>query len=126
MIAVDGSLRPTSPQPFIEGDHYLALLRGNFISMHATVMYRREAFETVGGFDTSVNACEDWDLYLRAARPFPICCHDRLVAEYQRGTNKTNPERMLESAVCDRASFPRCGKRCICSEKRAVIDRAYS
>jgi len=34
----------------IERDHYLAFLRGNYIGMHATVMYRRKPIEEAGGF----------------------------------------------------------------------------
>src|SRR5215216_2873503 len=66
------------------------VLRGNYIGMHATVMYRRAALEAVGAFDTSIRACEEYDLYLRVARKFPVCQHNTLVAEYrQHGTNTT-------------------------------------
>ena len=30
-------------------------------------MYRRAIFESVGEFNTSLKACEDYDLYLRIA-----------------------------------------------------------
>ncbi len=35
-----------------------------------TVMLRRDAFDTVGGFDPAYPRCEDWDLWLRIADRF--------------------------------------------------------
>ena len=64
------------PIPFgerhIEKDHYVELLRGNYITCPATVMYRRSVFDHLGGFDTTVNPASDYDLYLRIAQKFPI------------------------------------------------------
>jgi hypothetical protein len=31
-----------------------------------------------------LDACEDYDLYLRIARSFPIYCHDEVVVEYRK------------------------------------------
>ena len=64
-------------------DAYLGLLRNNHICMHATVMFRRSALEAVGGYDISLPACEDYDLYLKIARRFPAHQYARLVAEYR-------------------------------------------
>ena len=43
------------------------LLRGNFICC-PSVLFRRDAFEAVGGFDTRLSFALDWDLWLRCAR----------------------------------------------------------
>jgi glycosyltransferase involved in cell wall biosynthesis len=64
----DGTVLAKVAQPFIEHDHYRALLQDNYIGMHATVMYRRQTLEGTGGFETTLPACEDYDLYLRIAR----------------------------------------------------------
>jgi glycosyltransferase involved in cell wall biosynthesis/peptidoglycan/xylan/chitin deacetylase (PgdA/CDA1 family) len=102
-IAVDGSPLPKAPIPRIEieGDHYVCLLQRNHVEMHATVVYRRTALEAVGAFDPTLRAAEDYDLYLRIARQYPICSHGAIVAEYRRyGSNMTNdPALMLRSAV---------------------------
>ena len=66
--------------PCVERNHYEALLRRNYIAMHATVMYRRAIFQAVGEFNTSLQACEDYDLYLRIAARVPVYCHDKVVA----------------------------------------------
>jgi glycosyltransferase involved in cell wall biosynthesis len=83
-IQADGTFLHEYPQIYVERDHYQALLRGNYIGMHATVMYRRVALEWAGGFDTSLRACEDYDLYLRLARHYPVYCHRAVVAEYRQ------------------------------------------
>jgi len=87
------------PSKFTEVD-YAALLQGNHIGMHATVMYRREVFDTVGGYNTLLRACEDYDLYLRIARQFPIARHDYLVAEYrQHGLNMSHNSVLMLTTV---------------------------
>jgi glycosyltransferase involved in cell wall biosynthesis/ubiquinone/menaquinone biosynthesis C-methylase UbiE len=68
-------------------DHYIALLAGNYIGMHATVMYRREVFDRYL-YDETLCACEDYDLYLRLARDHPVFAHDEKLAAYRRhGSN---------------------------------------
>ena len=101
LIAADGSvLCEPRPQPRAR-EHYLALLQENYIAMHGAVMYRRAALEAVGGFDPSLRACEDYDLYLRIARAFPIVGHDVLVAEYRQhaASMSRDPELMLTSVL---------------------------
>lgn len=80
---------------------YETLLRSNCIEMHATVIYRRNAFEDAGTFDPDLNACEDYDMYLRIARRLPICHFDALVAEYRmHGNNMSrNLGLMLRTVV---------------------------
>jgi glycosyltransferase involved in cell wall biosynthesis len=82
-------------------NHYPALLQRNYIAMHAAVMYRRDALEAAGGFDQSLGACEDYDLYLRIARTLPVHYHAGLVAEYRtHGANMSeNHELMLRTSL---------------------------
>jgi len=98
----DGSIRNEFFQEPVEQNYYLVFLKGNHIGMHATVMYRRTALEAVGGFDPSLPACEDYDLYLRLARKYPIGRHDKLVAEYrQHGTNMSRNTALMLKTVLD-------------------------
>ena len=78
-------------------DPYAALLRKNHIGMHATVMYQRDALERAGGFNPSLRAGEDYDVYLRIARHDRVAYHHTLVAEYRRhsGTMSNDPARIL-------------------------------
>jgi glycosyltransferase involved in cell wall biosynthesis len=97
----DGSLLRAAEHRVLDRDHYRMLLQGNDILSHATVLYRRQAIELAGGFDPALPACEDYDLYLRIARRFPVYTHDHCVAEYRRhpGNMHRNPARMLASAL---------------------------
>ena len=90
------------PPPFKGKDYYAELLRGNYIGMHAAVMYQRFVFESVGGFDTSLRACEDYDLYLRVARDFPVCRHDKVVTECRwHDTNMSSDSALMLRASLD-------------------------
>lgn len=66
----------------VKANHYEALLRGNYIGMHATVMYRCRVFDQFQ-YDTTLKACEDYDLYLKIARNYPVGCHTSRVAAYR-------------------------------------------
>jgi glycosyltransferase involved in cell wall biosynthesis/SAM-dependent methyltransferase len=96
----DGSPAPTSPQQRVSSGHYLRLLEGNFIGMHAVVLYRRDLLETAGGFDESLRACEDYELYLRMSRRWPIAQHYEIVAEYrQHDTNMSKDYAFMLRSV---------------------------
>ena len=82
-------------------DHYRSLLYGNYIGMHASVMYRRDIFQFFNGFDPSLNAAEDYELYFRITRNYPVYFHNAVVAEYRfHSTSMTkNAELMLRSVM---------------------------
>jgi glycosyltransferase involved in cell wall biosynthesis/SAM-dependent methyltransferase len=99
------NLIPNDEPTIIEGDHYLNLLKGNYIGMHAAVMYRRSILEKFR-FDANLNACEDYDLYLRITREYPVINHYKKIAAYRiHGANMSGKipfmlEKVLE--VCRR------------------------
>jgi glycosyltransferase involved in cell wall biosynthesis len=89
-ISEDGEPLSAPKMPYDGGDIYLELLDRNCIEMGATVLYRRDVFDSVGGFKTNLRAAEDYDLYLRIARLFPCYHYDQIVAEYRKyGTSVT-------------------------------------
>ncbi len=89
-ISLDGSPLPITHRPSVEGNHYLALLGYNYI-LTGTAMMRRDVFEALGGFNTSLHGCEDYDFNLRVARSFPIYCHQQEIMEYRRhGTSASH------------------------------------
>jgi glycosyltransferase involved in cell wall biosynthesis len=81
-------------------NNYLEFLKKNYIEMHATVMYRRWVFDDFK-YDTSLKACEDYDLYLKISRKFPVYYHSKILAIYRmHGTNMSgNSELMLNSVL---------------------------
>lgn len=100
-IRADGSTQHEFAQEPLECPPYEGMLRGNYIGMHSTVMFRRAIFDQVGTFDTSLRACEDYDLYMRITRLHPVARHDRLVAEYRRhdASMSVRAGRMLDTAL---------------------------
>ena len=59
-----GPLPAVLPQSTVGTDALLLLNR----FQTSTVLLRRDAFMTLGGFDTTLDGVEDWDLWLRASR----------------------------------------------------------
>jgi glycosyltransferase involved in cell wall biosynthesis len=100
-IASDGSFLKQPRGRLVEKDSYVALLKRNYIGVPAVVIYRRAVFASIGGFDTSVDASADADVYLRIASRFAICSHEEVVAEYrQHGVNmSSNAGRMLRTSL---------------------------
>lgn len=83
------------------GNHYRQFLQeGNFVGMHAAVMYQRWVFDHVL-FDTSLRACEDYDIYLKISRKYPIVHHHVFIATYRfhESNMSGNTPMMLEAAL---------------------------
>jgi glycosyltransferase involved in cell wall biosynthesis len=97
----DGRLGPVAPRPRVVSDHYTAMLRRNYIGMHGSVMYRRDLLERTGGFDPRLRRLEDYELYLRVTRRYPVACHEAVVAQYRRhaGGMSRRSIAMLRSAL---------------------------
>jgi SAM-dependent methyltransferase len=98
----DGSPAPTPSCDPVDQEHYWHLLQSNFIGMHATVMYSRDAMKLAGGFNERLRACEDYEMYLRIARRWPIHRHAEPVAEYrQHDTNMSRDHAFMLRAVLE-------------------------
>jgi glycosyltransferase involved in cell wall biosynthesis len=95
-IAADGSAIASPPQRVVLEEHYKMLLHRNFILSGSSVLHRRECLESVGGYNPAprLKGAEDYDLYLRLARIYPVYCHAAVVTEYrqydQSGANVSN------------------------------------
>ena len=83
-----------------KGDGYISLLYGNYLGMESCILYRRDLFFHFH-FDTSLKACEDYDLNLRIARVLPTFHHDNRVTAYRihSGNMSRNHTLMLQSAL---------------------------
>ena len=75
----------------------------------ASAMFRREVFETCGGFDTTLRTAEDIDFHLRVARRWKIGVIEAELVEAMRGHDGLSAEsttyddyvRVVERAVAD-------------------------
>jgi glycosyltransferase involved in cell wall biosynthesis len=65
---------------------YYEMLRGNLIQQPWAVY--KETYQAVGGFQSGLVSADDWDLYLRITRQFPVALTDELV-----GHQYTEPDR---------------------------------
>jgi len=88
------------PPAAVAGDVFPALVRANLMILSSVVVPRR-VLDEVGGFDERLPAlgCEDWDLWLRIARRFPVAVvPDELVA-YRRHGGNTAWSQVLASGL---------------------------
>lgn len=98
-IAADGTALSTNSFVGIEKDPYRQLLLYCCVYPPSTVMFRRDLFEAVAGFDSQILGAEDYELYLRIARRFPIFGYDEIVAEYrQHDTSMTRDSAQMLKA----------------------------
>lgn len=98
LIGEEGEPLPADP-PEQPREAYPALLESCFISTPAAVLYRRALFAEIGGFDPTVSASADYDLYLRTAAAHRVRLHPHPVAEYRRhGANMTRDPELIMSA----------------------------
>lgn len=81
-------------QSHIEKDHFNRLLQFNYISMVATVLFRRWAFNDLR-FDTTLPASEDYDVYLKIARNHPVLHHSELIAAYRFHENNMSYNTLM-------------------------------
>ena len=58
--------------PAHAGNVYRELLAHNFIGSCSFPMVKAEAIRAVGGFDETLPSCQDWDMWLRIAKLYPV------------------------------------------------------
>lgn len=71
-----------APRPAPSAEVYQTLLRADFLVPSAVVM-RRSAVLDVGLFDDSLRAQEDWDLWLRLSRRWPVAATPATLVRYR-------------------------------------------
>ena len=100
-IGVDGAVMRAWAPYARSNDPYAELLRGYHIGPPASALYRREVLSRLGAFDPKMNPCEDYELYLRIAREYPVRFHPAVVAEYRRygASMSGRPRKMLAAAL---------------------------
>ena len=77
--------------------------RANYLPIQS-VLFRRSAYERHGGFTETLDALEDWDLWLRLARDGDFVYVDKTTSIYRTPANaRARPGRMLALAAAYRA-----------------------
>lgn len=78
----------------ILSEHYTFFLKSNYIGMHGTVMYQKRVFDEFK-FDTSLKACEDYDMYLKVSRKYPVIHHSKKLAMYRMHQQNMSADAVL-------------------------------
>ena len=68
-----------------EGKVFDKLIRENFIGSPSFVMFRTEYLREAGGFaveNPPIEACEDWELFIRIAKEYEVACVDEALVKY--------------------------------------------
>ena len=83
--------------PSQRGDIYPDILRRFDLHPHSSHMLRREAFESVGGFDESMPRGVDWEFTIRLAREWTVEYVDDCLTQYtfHEGSLSEAPEQAL-------------------------------
>lgn len=78
------------------GDIYEHLFYGNTICAPSSCMIKKSVLDKVGFFREELKSCEDYDLWLRLAKHYPIYSLDECLVQYRIHRNKmsTNLETM--------------------------------
>jgi len=105
------------------------LLRGNVVGSICTVLCERSLFDSVGGFDSSLSQCADWDMWVRLAGMTNfLYLKDRLVTYRKHDTNMSGNARLLELdsiRVLEKGFATQNLPRTISSKRRAAFGRNY-
>ncbi len=99
----------------VNGDAFSKLLLINFLENGSNPLIRQEAFEKIGGFDESLLAAEDIDMWLRLAANYEFVCVEKPQILYRVSTSSmsTNLKRQETASlkVMERAfSYPKADK----------------
>ena len=81
----------------VKGYIYDKLLEGNYISgSGSAVLVKRECFEKCGCFDENLEACEDWDMWLRLSKKYEYdyVNEDLVNIRLSKGSMSRNLHRM--------------------------------
>lgn len=90
--------RPRIRESALRGDLFQALFVRNFITASAVVV-RRACFQRVGLFNESLDQAEDYDLWLRIARDYPIAFINQPLCRWRKHAGNLSGKE-LRHRVC--------------------------
>ena len=99
LIDANGTSLGTDSNPLEDRAIKSGLLRGNCPYYHGTVLMRREAFASVGGYRKIVVNAEDYDLWSRIADRFQLANLEAVVLKYRRHPQQISVSRCRQQAL---------------------------
>ncbi|BAZ31745.1 glycosyl transferase family protein [Cylindrospermum sp. NIES-4074] len=82
------------------GDIYESLLLTNFLENGSNPLIRKEAVIVLGGFDESLSAAQDWDMWLRLASKFEFVCVESVQILYRITSNSVSSNLVRQEKAC--------------------------
>ena len=74
--------RLRTPPIRVKRNVYPSIVEGNFI-FNSTVVVKKSCLDGVGGFDTALSGCEDWELWIRVTRHCQALLIDEPLVAYE-------------------------------------------
>ena len=96
---IDESGRKSYPgaRLYLEGDVYQELLIVNFLANGSTPLIRKQAIETVSGFNVNLEYGEDWEFYIRLAAKYKFAVVPKQQVFYRKSsTSATSKVAVME------------------------------
>ncbi|WP_138497597.1 glycosyltransferase [Nostoc sp. PA-18-2419] len=84
----------------VNGDVYENLLINNFLENGSNPLICRKALITLGGFDESLTAAQDWDMWLRLASKFNFICVPSVQILYRISANSVSSNLVRQEKAC--------------------------
>lgn len=90
MMVVDEkeNKRHQQNEPFKKGNVYNELLKRNFIGSTSNPLIKRECIDRVGRFDIDFKSSQDYDLWLRLTKQFPVNYVEKPLLNYHTHDNE--------------------------------------
>ncbi len=84
----------------VNGDVYENLLVSNFLENGSNPLIYRKDLITLGGFDESLAAAQDWDMWLRLASKFNFVCVPSVQILYRISANSVSSNLVRQEKAC--------------------------
>ncbi len=84
----------------VNGDVYEHLLMSDFLENGSNPLIRKEAFTALDGFDETLRAAEDWDMWLRLANKFDFVCVPSVQILYRVTANSLSSNVINQEKFC--------------------------
>ena len=75
------------------------LLQGNCVSGGSNAVVKRLCFDAVGLFDERLRSSEDWDMWLRIAKRYPVRCAPQMLTKVRVSTNSMSAEKNADTML---------------------------
>ena len=84
----------------VKGNAYAKLLLIDFLESGSNALIRKQALIDVGGFDESLPAAEDWDIFLKLAAKYSFVAVPSPQILYRISTNSMSANVVRQEAAC--------------------------